>query len=67
MTSNDTTSSKHSGSKNAFDPEHHIQKYGEEYRVLIVEALEFLRVRQPIWGVEINVDEYIANIIERSK
>lgn len=44
-----------------------VRKHGEEYRRVIEDALEFLKKREPVWGLDEPVDKdlYIQSIVER--
>jgi hypothetical protein len=46
-----------------------IQKYGEEYRILITKALEWLEEEEPKWGLDrpIRRDGYIRDLVSHAK
>lgn len=46
-----------------------VVRYGEQYRALITDALEFLNVHEPGWRLETPVDreKYIKGIIQKLK
>jgi hypothetical protein len=45
-----------------------IEQYGEKYRVLILDALLWLDIREPVWKLDkpIDRDEYIAELINHA-
>jgi hypothetical protein len=47
--------------------EEFVQAYGEKYRQLIIDSLAFLDDREPKWGVKIDRDEYIQDLISNAK
>ena len=46
----------------------YINLYGEEFRTLIVDALEFLDEREDSWGLDepIDRDQYIEGLVARA-
>lgn len=46
--------------------EEYIVKYGEPYRQLIEDSLKWLDEKEPIWGVVLDRDEFISNLVSRA-
>jgi hypothetical protein len=48
--------------------EEYVFKYGEKFRPVIVDALEWLDKREASWGLDtsINVSKFLENLIERA-
>lgn len=46
-----------------------IERYGEEYRNLITDALKFLNEHEPKWNLRtpINRNKYIKGLIDKTK
>ena len=44
-----------------------VAKYGEQYRKLIIDAVHYAEKQMPIWGVHLNIEEYIDELIKRTK
>jgi hypothetical protein len=45
-----------------------VAKYGKKYEVLIADSLNWLRQREPEWGLDkpMDVDEFIKSLIDKA-
>jgi hypothetical protein len=46
-----------------------VTKHGEKYRCLIEDSISWLKLSEPKWNLEspININEFVANLIEEAK
>jgi len=44
-----------------------VQFHGEKYRLLITDALAFLDDHEPKWGIKIDQDEFIQDLVTNAK
>lgn len=50
-----------------YNPEPFIQKYGEQYRRLIEDALPWMKGKEVEWGITMDLEDYIRELITSAK